>query len=157
MTWHTYFLNLLPAIAAKSKDPNTKIGCVIVGPEHEIRSTGYNSFPRGIRDDVEERSLRPAKYQWIEHAERNAICNAARSGTATRGCIAYISLMPCMDCARALIQAGIHLVVFDLDRQTSYQGANWYEQWKSANLMLAEASVRVIGYSLSNEEPVSVN
>ena len=101
---------------ARSKDPNTQIGCVIVGPNHEIRSTGYNSFPRGIRDDVPERLVRPTKYLWIEHAERNAICNAARAGTATEGCTIYVEIMPCMDCARAMVQAGITQVVISAER-----------------------------------------
>ena len=105
--WDQYYLEICKVVAARSKDPNTQIGCVIVGPNHEIRSTGYNSFPRGIRDDVPERLVRPAKYLWIEHAERNAICNAARAGTATEGCTIYVEIMPCMDCARAIVQAGI--------------------------------------------------
>src|SRR6185295_4715100 len=81
--WDQYYLDICKVVASRSKDPNTQIGCVIIGPNHEIRSTGYNSFPRGIRDDVPERLVRPTKYLWIEHAERNAICNAARAGTAT--------------------------------------------------------------------------
>ncbi len=99
--WDQYYLEICKVVAARSKDPNTQIGCVIVGPNHEIRSTGYNSFPRGIRDDVPERLVRPTKYLWIEHAERNAICNAARAGTATEGCTIYVEIMPCMDCGRA--------------------------------------------------------
>ena len=82
-SWDQYYLDICKVVASRSKDPNTQIGCVIIGPNREIRSTGYNSFPRGIRDDVPERLVRPTKYLWIEHAERNAICNAARAGTAT--------------------------------------------------------------------------
>ena len=110
-TWDQYYLDICKVVATRSKDPNTQIGCVIIGPNHEIRSTGYNSFPRGIRDDVPERLVRPTKYLWIEHAERNAICNAARAGTATEGCTIYVEIMPCMDCARAVVQAGIVQVV----------------------------------------------
>ena len=111
-TWDQYYLDICKVVATRSKDPNTQIGCVIIGPNHEIRSTGYNSFPRGIRDDVPERLVRPTKYLWIEHAERNAICNAARAGTATEGCTIYVEIMPCMDCARAVVQAGIVQVVY---------------------------------------------
>jgi len=106
-SWDAYYLGICRMVAARSKDPNTQIGCVIVGPSHEIRSTGYNSFPRGIRDDAPERSQRPAKYLWMEHAERNAIYNAARAGTSTEGCSIYVEIMPCMDCARGIVQAGI--------------------------------------------------
>src|SRR5580700_7795509 len=103
--WDQYYLDICKVVASRSKDPNTQIGCVIIGPNHEIRSTGYNSFPRGIRDDVPERLVRPTKYLWIEHAERNAICNAARAGTATEACTIFVEIMPCMDCARAIVQA----------------------------------------------------
>ena len=118
--WDQYYLNICKAVACRSKDPNTQLGCVIIGPNHEIRSTGYNSFPRGIRDDVPERLARPAKYLWIEHAERNAICNAARAGTATEACTIFVEIMPCMDCARAIVQAGITEVVISAERMEQY-------------------------------------
>ncbi len=63
-TWDQYYLDICKVVAARSKDPNTQIGCVIIGPNHEIRSTGYNSFPRGIRDDVPERLSRPESPRW---------------------------------------------------------------------------------------------
>src|SRR5204862_2570860 len=122
-SWDQYYLEICKVVAARSKDPNTQIGCVIVGPNHEIRSTGYNSFPRGIRDDVPERLVRPTKYLWIEHAERNGICNAARAGTATEGCTVYVEIMPCMDCARAIVQAGIVQAVVSSERMSQYNSA----------------------------------
>lgn len=109
--WDEYFMSIARAVATRSKDRSTKVGCVIVGPDNEIRSTGYNSFPRGINDDVEERHQRPEKYVWTEHAERNAIYAAARTGTPTDGCRAFLPWFPCMDCARAIVQAGIKEVV----------------------------------------------
>ena len=129
-SWDAYYLDICRVVATRSKDPNTQIGCVIVGPAHEIRSTGYNSFPRGIQDDVPARLERPAKYLWIEHAERNAICNAARAGTATEACTLYVEIMPCMDCARAVVQAGItrggglrraHAAVFERILQRAFR------------------------------------
>lgn len=147
MNWHKYYLDLLDPIAAKSKDPNTKLGCVIVGPDHEIRSTGYNSFPRGITDDMPERLERPEKYLWIEHAERNAIYNAARCGTALKGCCLYIGILPCMDCARGIIQAGITEVIFDAAKQYAYPGgATWAESWARVGIMLGEAGVKLHGW-----------
>ena len=77
MNWDQYFLNIAEEVKQKSKDRRTKIGAVIVGKDHEIITTGYNSFPRGINDDVEERQVRPEKYYWFEHAERNALYKAA--------------------------------------------------------------------------------
>lgn len=148
MNWHEYYLNLLDPIAAKSKDPNTKLGCAIVGPDNEIRSTGYNSFPRGICDDVSERLIRPEKYKWIEHAERNAIYNAARCGTATRDCRLYIGIIPCVDCARAIIQSGISEVIYDQVRQDTYPGgATWIDDWRRVTAMFQEAGIVLHGWT----------
>jgi len=83
MNWDEYFINIAEQVKLKSKDNNTKIGVVLVGKNNEIVSTGYNSFPRGINDDVAERQEKPEKYFWFEHAERNCIYNAARIGVST--------------------------------------------------------------------------
>src|ERR1051326_2158045 len=141
--WDEYYLNICKVVAERSKDINTQIGCVIVGPNHEIRSTGYNSFPRGIRDDVPERMERPTKYLWIEHAERNAICNAARAGTATEGCTIYVEIMPCMDCARAIVQAGITEVVVSATRMSQYSSDYYNQHFGMVEVLFGEAKVRV--------------
>jgi dCMP deaminase len=116
---------------------------VIVGPAHEIRSTGYNSFPRGIRDTVPERLERPEKYLWIEHAERNAIYNAARAGTPLQGCTIYVEVTPCMDCARAIVQAGIARVIVDADRMRQYSSKRYDEEFKKVKVLLKEAKIKV--------------
>jgi len=144
--WDEYYLDICKVVAARSKDPNTKLGCVIVGPAHEIRTTGYNSFPRGIRDDVPERLVRPTKYLWIEHAERNAICNAARCGTALEGCTLYVEIMPCMDCARAIVQAGIREVVVSGTRMSQYSSEFYDEQFRNSHILFREAGVIVRHY-----------
>jgi dCMP deaminase len=141
--WDEYYLNICKVVAERSKDVNTQIGCVIIGPNREIRSTGYNSFPRGIRDDVPERMERPAKYLWIEHAERNAICNAARAGTATEGCTIYFEIMPCMDCARAVVQAGIIEVVVSAERMRQYSSDYYNQHFGMVEVLFAEAKVKV--------------
>lgn len=111
MNWDRRFLDLATNIAGWSKDQSTKVGCVIVGPDKEILTTGYNGLPRGANDDLPERQTRPEKYFWFEHAERNAIYNAARIGCSLRGSVLYSTLCPCMDCARAIVQSGIKRVV----------------------------------------------
>ncbi|MBM3813970.1 MAG: dCMP deaminase family protein [Acidimicrobiia bacterium] len=141
--WDEYYLKICQVVAARSKDPNTQIGCVIAGPAREIRSTGYNSFPRGIRDDVPERHQRPHKYLWIEHAERNAICNAARAGTATEDCTIYVEIMPCMDCARAIVQAGIREVVVSAERMSQYSSQYYDEHFGLVEVLFDEAGVKV--------------
>jgi dCMP deaminase len=141
--WDEYYLEICRVVALRSKDPNTQIGCVIVGPAHEIRSTGYNSLPRGIRDNVPERLERPTKYLWMEHAERNAIYNAARAGTATENCTLYVEIMPCMDCARAIVQAGIAQVVISQARMSRYSSEYYDEHFRKVEELFGEANVIV--------------
>ena len=105
--WHSRFLKLAHEVASWSKDRSTKVGAVIMGPDRDPRSFGYNGFPRNVNDEVEERHERPLKYSWTEHAERNAIYNAGRFGVALAGCSIYINRFPCASCARAIIQCGI--------------------------------------------------
>lgn len=108
-TWNQLFIEQAQLISTKSKDPSTQVGAILVGPDNEIRSAGYNDFPRGIDDSISERRERPTKYAWTEHAERNCIYNAARVGIPTKGCTLYLNFepIPCTDCARAIIQSGI--------------------------------------------------
>jgi dCMP deaminase len=141
--WDEYYLDICKMVSARSKDPNTQIGCVIAGPAHEIRSTGYNSLPRGIRDDVPERLERPTKYLWMEHAERNAIYNAARCGTPLEGCTLYVEIMPCMDCARAIVQAGIRQVVVSGARMSQYTSDYYDEHFRNVEVLFQEAGVNV--------------
>jgi dCMP deaminase len=137
MAWgDAHFMDLAGVVSRPSKDRSTKVGAVVVGPDNEIRTTGYNSFPRGINDHVEARHERPAKYRWTEHAERNAIYNAARVGTPLKGCRLYVTLAPCMDCARAVIGAGISEVI-----TTDVQNQRWSDEQWEAQTMLEEAGV----------------
>ena len=141
--WDRYYLEICRVVSKRSKDPSTKVGCVIVGPAHEIRSTGYNSLPRRVRDDVPARLERPEKYLWIEHAERNAIYNAASAGTPLEGCSIYTDLMPCMDCARAIVQAGIVEVVTDETRFRQYTSDKYNEHFQRTMDLFSEAGVRI--------------
>jgi len=136
-SWPTYFMGFARHAASKSKDPNTHVGCVIVGPDYEIRSTGFNGLPRRVAD-LPERMERPAKYLWTSHAEENAVAHAARIGTALKGCTAYVTHHPCARCARSLIQAGIACVVVG-DGLTSMPA----EEFAVAKEMFDEASVGV--------------
>ena len=140
-SWDEYFLAICRTVSLRSKDPNTKLGSVVVGPAHEIRATGYNSLVRGIRDDLPERLVRPEKYLWMEHAERNAIYNAARHGTQMQGCTLYVELLPCMDCARAIVQAGIREVVVDGNRVREYWSEQYTPHFEHIRTMFREAGV----------------
>ncbi len=95
-----------------SDDPDTQVGCVIVDKNHNIKSTGTNTFPRGVNKNISTRLERPTKYSFIEHAERNAVYSAAKRGISLDDCVAFVTLAPCPDCTRALIQAGISELIF---------------------------------------------
>ena len=146
MDWIDYFRNLANNVKLKSKDSKTQIGAIIVGKDNEIVSTGYNSFPRGIDDTNANRQERPEKYFWFEHAERNAIYNAARIGVSTKGTTMYLShWFPCADCARGIINSGITTIYCDKinieDKSTSY-----VESFKRSKEMLLEADVKICFY-----------
>lgn len=141
--WDQYFMDMLPLIAARSKDPNTQTGCLIVGPDREIRTTGYNSFPRRIDDHVAARLERPEKYFWIEHAERNAIYNAARVGIPLLECTLYLNWLSCMDCARGIIQVGIRRVVVDAQEHERKRSPKWEPDFARVETLYAEAGVEL--------------
>ena len=153
MDWNSYFINIADMVREKSKDPSSKIGAVIVGPEQQLISTGFNGFPRGIDETDLTRWERPIKYQFIEHAERNAIYNAARHGISLRGCIMYLvglgpPTVPCIECAKAVIQVGITRVVGYAAKEVS---ESWVDDLSFANDLLIEAGVEVIEKEALNE------
>lgn len=111
MIWNVRFLQLAQHIAGWSKDRSTQVGCVVANTDRRILSVGYNGFPAGMDDEAEHRHVRPEKYMYTEHAERNAIYNATRSGVSLKGAILYSTLFPCADCARGIAQSGIAEVV----------------------------------------------
>ena len=145
--WDDYFMTMVYLVAMRSKDESTHIGAVIVGPDNEIRSTGYNSFPRGMNDDLEERQERPQKYFVFEHAERNAIYNVGLwGGGSLKGCRIYTNGVPCTDCARAVIQVGIKEVIVDgwWDKNNAEK---WAESAKISIEMFDEVGIKVRYYS----------
>lgn len=148
--WDQYFMTLIPFIAARSKDPNTQVGCIIVGQDNAIRSTGYNSFPRGINDNVPERLERPEKYMYIEHSERNGIYAAAKIGIPLDGCKIYQNLLPCMDCARAIIQVGIVQIIYNTFEQKKFitTSPKYAGDFDKVRQMLSEADVDIIGWDI---------
>jgi len=139
--WDNRYLDLAEYIGQWSKDQSRKVGCVIVGPDREMRAIGYNGFPRGIDDADASRHERPAKYLWTEHAERNAIFHAARIGIPLAGCSMYLPWFPCMACARAIVQSGIvRLVAFRPDTLDP----RWGEEFHFAIELFREAGVDVV-------------
>ncbi len=136
--WDRRFIDLALHISNWSKDPSTKVGCVVVGADREIRSTGFNGFPRGIEDSLERLEDREMKYPLICHAEENAIMHAARIGISLKDCVAYVTWPPCTRCARSLIQAGVVEVVFPKDIEIPER---WVEDFDRSLSMMKEAGV----------------
>ena len=150
MNWINYFWGIAEQVKLKSKDQSTQIGAVIVGEDNEVLSTGYNSFPRGMDDSKQERQERPEKYFWFEHAERNAIYNAARVGTQLKGSTIYLtSGLPCMDCARGIVNSGIK-VVYCKQVCTTKNKEKWDESQSKSLQLLNECGVKVLFYELLN-------
>ena len=137
------FWDQCQAEAANSDDNETKLGCVVRNPKGDIIARGHNALPFGVHRTPPERLARPGKYAWIEHAERNAIYSAARSGTSLRRCTMYVELMPCADCARGIIQSGIKEVVVSQDRMQAYSNSAYREQHIIAETLFKEAGIRV--------------
>jgi dCMP deaminase len=105
---HKEWVDMAHDLGSKSKD-KTHIGCVMVSDDGDVLSTGWNHIPDSV-DDTDPRYTRPAKFHWVEHAERVAIYNAAKDGIALDGATAYINYSPesiCTRCIRALVQSGI--------------------------------------------------
>ncbi|MED5271805.1 MAG: dCMP deaminase family protein [Candidatus Thermoplasmatota archaeon] len=141
MKWDLRFLKLAKHISEWSKDPSTKVGCIIVGEDREIRSTGFNGFPRGIEDTEERLNERAKKYPLICHAEENAIMHAARIGVSLKGCIAYVTWPPCNRCTRSLIQAGINKIVIPEGVEIPER---WSDEFNLSKSMLNEAGVELL-------------
>lgn len=146
MNWTEYFLNIAETIKLKSKDKSTQIGAVIVGNDNEILSTGYNSFPRGMDDNIKERQERPEKYFYMVHAEINSIINAARIGVSTKNSSIYLTCgIPCTDCAKAIINAGIK-TIYCKQICTTKNKEKWEESQKRSIQLFDECGIQVFFY-----------
>lgn len=139
--WDRHFLALALQHASMSKDPSTQVGAVIVGPDREILSAGFNGFPRGIADTPERLNDRTKKLQLIVHAEANAALAAAKVGTRIDGATLYTApFPPCIRCAVEMIQAGIAEVV---SPPLAGLPERWQADMQEARALFEEAGVLV--------------
>ena len=145
-------MDMATFVSTKSKDRSMRCGAVLIGEGHTFLTSGYNGFPRGVDDYNEEYHKRPEKYAWTEHAERNAIYNAARNGIKLLGSTAYINVHPCIDCARALVQAGVVEVTIPTKHHDPFytQGrwVDWEESFFKAREIFKAANVKVVEYGV---------
>ena len=142
ITWDDYFLQIARVAATKSKDPSTKVGAVIVRPDHSIVSMGYNGFPRGIADTYKRLHDRETKYSLIIHGEMNAILSARES---LAGYTLYtVPFMPCDRCFVHVIQAGIRRVVYT--KATDDQNTRWGPAFARVLELADEADIIMTEY-----------
>ena len=112
MNKHKVYMNIAHEIKHLSHDLETQVGAVMLSPEGRIIATSYNGFVRSADDEALPR-IRPDKYQYMQHAERNLIYNCAYEGIRTKGTTIYSTLSPCLECVRACFQAGVSKIIFD--------------------------------------------
>ena len=144
--WDEYFMGIAKLSAMRSKDPNSQVGACIVSPEHKILSMGYNGFPLGCSDDEYpwDREGDDTKYLYVTHSELNAILNYR--GGSLDGTTIYVTMFPCNECAKAIIQSGIREVIYDINK---YPGSTAI---CASERMLTSAGVKVRKYQPSGRE-----
>ena len=147
ISWDEYFLGIAMLAAKRSKDPNTQVGACIVSQDNIIISTGYNGMPKGCSDDEFPwcREGPDTKYAYVVHAELNAILNA--NGRDLRGSRVYVSLFPCNECAKAIIQCGAKEVLYLSDKYAdtpSTQASKRMLQSAGVKLTQLEPAIKTI-------------
>ena len=148
ISWDEYFMGIAKLAAMRSKDPGTQVGACIVGEDNKILSIGYNGFPRGCSDDESpwDREGDPldTKYIYVTHSELNAILNF-RGGTL-EGSRIYVTLFPCNECTKAIIQSGISEIIYDDDKYADTPSV------LASKRMLHASGVTYRRYKRSNRE-----
>ena len=150
ITWDEYFMGVAHLSGMRSKDPNTQVGACIVSPDNKILSMGYNGFPKGWSDDEfpwereNDKDSNLTKYPFVTHSELNAILNYR--GGSLEGAKIYVSLFPCNECAKAIIQSGIKTIVYDCDKYADTPSV------KASRRMLDAAGVRYYQYKRTDRK-----
>lgn len=147
ITWDEYFMGIAKLSAKRSKDPSTQVGACIVNDDHKILSLGYNGMPIGMNDDNapwdREGEYLNTKYPYVCHSELNAILNAR--GINLTGAILYVTLFPCNECSKAIIQSGIKKVIYESDKYADTDGV------KASKRMFDECGIDYIKYQTKNK------
>ena len=142
ISWDEYFMGVAYLAGMRSKDPSTQVGACIVSSDNKILSMGYNGFPTGCSDDAfpwdKEGEEAQTKYPYVTHGELNAILNYR--GGSLEGTKLYVSLFPCNECAKAIIQAGIKTVIYKEDKYPDSPSV------RASKRMLNAAGVRYYQY-----------
>jgi len=146
--WDRRFLDVAKTVSTWSKDPSSKLGAVVVDPEGRIVGTGYNGFPRGVKDTEDRLNNRELKYELVVHAEVNAIITA---GDRARGSTLYVypgwgSPCMCTGCCKSAIQSGIRRVVGLIRPVDAERLARWRASLELSQVMCDEAGIETVTY-----------
>lgn len=142
--WKNRLLKMAKEVSSWSKDTSTKVGAVITTMDGSPISWGFNGMAKGIDDTIPERSVRPTKYKWMCHAERNAM---DLSQGNLNNCVMFVTFSPCSNCAQSIIQRGIKTVIVDENYTADKVPMHWREDMAIALEMLKESGVSVISGS----------
>ena len=124
-----------------SKDPNTKVGAIAIAPDTlHVKSIGYNGFPRNLNEE-QNKWQRPEKYKYVVHAEANIICNATLNGICLQNSILVVTLFPCNECAKLIIQSGIKTII---SKEPNLENSSWSESFKISYNMFNELGINII-------------
>lgn len=147
ISWDEYFMGVAKLSGMRSKDPSSQVGTCIVSQDNKILSMGYNGFPMGCSDDVfpwaREGEPLETKYLYVTHSELNAILNYR--GGSLEGAKLYVTLFPCNECAKAIIQAGIKTVIYEDDKYAATPSVI------ASKRMMDAAGVRYYSYNRTNK------
>jgi dCMP deaminase len=150
ISWDEYFMGVAILAGMRSKDPSSQVGACIVSQDHKILSIGYNGLPLGCSDEdfpwEREGDMLDTKYPYVTHSELNAILNYR--GGSLEGATLYVSLFPCNECAKAIIQSGIRKIIYGCDKYNGTDGNT------ASKRLLRAAHVEYIPYTATGRKLV---
>jgi dCMP deaminase len=166
--WITYFFTIAKVVSEQSKDPSTKVGCVVVDNNKHILATGYNGFPVGMRDSDARYNDREFKLRHVCHGEANAICQCAQTGSCFKDAFIFVTLQPCIECAKLIIRSGIKEVHFLIDEEANEKREralaergdecvnDWRKSKEDAIRMMVECRINVYSHTVISDPDVHV-
>lgn len=155
LDWDEYFMGIARLSAERSKDPSTQVGACIVSSDNRILSIGYNGAPNGFEDKYfpwnREGEFLNTKYPFVCHAELNAISNFRGNKKDLEGAKLYVTLFPCNECTKLIIQNGIKEIIYLSDKYQHTEGT------KASKMMLEKCNVKFIEYPKEKRKVLTLN
>lgn len=156
-SWLNYFCRLVTEVASKSKDTSTKVGAIAIDPTSKrVLATGYNGFPAGVKEDS-NRWERPTKYDFVVHAEANVIAAAAQFGISLKGAALFVSMHPCVECAKLIAASGIKHIYYIQEELKKEPSREWINHLDNAIAIFTEAGISMSAIDVCDGEWVTDN